>query len=397
MHSQRRALWSASRRCVAAGVAVVVAAGIAACGGGGGSTAASGGSSNSTASSQSQGGSPFKGPTSALKPYDPSAPAGQAPPDMTKVVAFANQTDTGFFLDLQNGVKKAVEPQGWQFLAANAAGDAAKNLTQVNSFLQRGVGVLLTAPVGGNLGPSQQQALDKGIAVFSFLSGPAIDVASADQCQIGKTQGEDAVRFIQKNMGGNAQVVYINANKLSPVLIPRDTCAVKALKAGGPGIQLVADEFNTPGVATGNKLMTSLLQAHPDVNVVLGDDESVLGALKAFQAGGKESQLKYASGVNGSADALAEVSKGNTPYKTVYSFGYGPLGYEWGQAAIAYSQGKSIPMVMDVNPIALSSKADIAQFERDTNDPAHADMQKYIKKLGNISYASRGHYVNYSP
>lgn len=198
-------------------------------------------------------------------------------------------------------------------------------------------------------------------------------------------------------MGGKANVVYINANQLSPVLVPRDKGAIAGLKTGGSGIKLVADQFNTPGVDTGNKLMSQILQAHSDVNVVLGDDESVLGALSAFRTAGKLSQLKYMSGVNGSKDALAVISAGNTPYKTDYSFGYGPLGYEWGQLAIDWSEGKSIPMVEDVNPIALSSSSDIAKFEKDTTDPAHADLSKYLKLLGNISYATRGGYVNYSP
>lgn len=382
---------------VTAGFAVVAAMGliVSACSSSGSSSQPPGGSQSSGAATGT--GSPFTGPTTTLKPFDPNIPAGAKPSNLPQVVAFANQSDAGFFLDFQNGVKSAVTAQGWQFLSANAAGDASKNLTQVNTFLQRGIGFLLTAPVGANLGPAQTSALNKGIGVFSFLSGPALSVASADQYNIGYTQGKDAADFIKANMNGQANVVYINANELSPVLIPRDKGAIAGLQSGGAGVKVVADQFNTPGVDTGNKLMSQILQAHPDVNVVLGDDESVLGALSAFRTAGKLSQLKYMSGVNGSKDALAVIAAGDTPYKTDYSFGYGPLGYTWGQMAIDYSQGKSIPMVVDVNPIALSSKSDIDKFEQDTSNPAGADLTKYLKLLGNISYATRGEYVNYSP
>ena len=222
-------------------------------------------------------------------------------------------------------------------------------------------------------------------------------MAFTNQYQIGYTQGIDAAKYIDQNMGGKAEVVYINANKLDSTLIARQVGAVNGLRTGGPGIKIVADVFNVPGVVTGNQLMTTLLQAHPTVNVVVGDDESVLGAWDAFKAAGKASQVKYLSGVNGSPDALATIKAGNTPYKADFVFGYAELGYTWSIDFHLWLEGKSVPMLERLNPIELTSAQQIASYNQDSADPAHADLAKYETQFGDISYATRMDYVDYQP
>lgn len=383
-----------SSRFGAATLAVVAVAALAACSSGIAKSNTPSGGSATTAGT----GAPFKGPTSDLKPYDPSAPAG-AKPNVPRKIAFANQADAGFFLDLQNGIKAATDKAGIQFLTANANGDPSKNIEQLNSFLQVGIGVLVTTPVASDAAqmPIKTQALNKGIGVFSFLSGPSLNVGAASQYDVGYTQGKAAADYITANMGGKANVVYFNADQLSPILIPRHKGALAGLATAGSGVKVVADQYNVPGVDSGNTKMTSILQAHPDVNVVFGDDDSVVGALNAVKAAGKQDQVKYMSGINGSAQALSLVKAGNTPFKASFGFQYGVLGYEWGKMAGDYLDGKSIPQVLLIKAIALTSASDIDAFNAATKDPASADVSKYMQLLGNVSYATRGSYVDYSP
>jgi len=159
----------------------------------------------------------------------------------------------------------------------------------------------------------------------------------------------------------------------------------------------VADVFNVPGVVTGDQLMTTLLQAHPNINVVVGDDESVLGAWNALKAAGKASQVKYLSGINGSPDALAVVAAGNTPYKADFSFGYAEIAYNWSIDFHLWLEGKSVPLVERINPVELTTAAQIAKFNHDAADPAHAKLSTYETLFGNIDYATRMDYVDYQP
>lgn len=348
--------------------------------------------------SSAAGGEVFTGPTSDLAPYDPSLPGGEKP-DLPGRIAWANQTDAQFFLDLQNGLQTAAEERGLEFLSANAQGDPAKNIEQLNTFIQRGVGVLVTAPVGA--GDAQRapkmEAMGTGAAVMSFLSGPASTVFAADQYDIGYLQGSDAAEFIKEEMGGKAKVVYFNADQLSDVLIPRHTGALDGLKTAGPGVEIVADEFNEPGVESGATLFATILQAHPDVDVILGDDDSVVGALQAANAAGKIDQIKYASGVNGSQAALDLVKSGTSPFKVSYGFQYGVLGYAVGQFGADWLDGKSVPQVILVKSFGLRSSDEIDKFNEDTVNPADADASAYLTYLGNTSYEDRKSYVDYAP
>ena len=343
-------------------------------------------------------GQPFKGPTSKLRPYNPNLPAGPRPP-VKQIVAYANQSNTGFFLDLQNGIRAGLKGTGIKFLTANAQGDPVKNIQQLNTFLQVGVGVLITAPVASDAAqrPIKLKALADSIGVFSFLNGPALNIASASQYSVGNTQGLAAAKFITANMGGKAKVAYFNADQLSPILVPRHTGAIAGVKTAGPGVEIVADVYNVPSVDGGFQKMNTILQAHPDVNVVFGDDDSVVGALNAIKAAGKEGQVKYMSGINGSPPALALVAAGNTPFKASFGFQYAMIGYQWGKSAAGYLDGKSIPRVILVNAVKLDSPASVARFNAATKNPAKAKLSTYLTLLGNTSYRTRSMYLDYAP
>ena len=55
-----------------------------------------------------------------------------------------------------------------------------------------------------------------------------------NQYEAGYIQGKDAAEFIKTNMGGQAEVVYYNANQTAPSLIPREVGAIAGLKTGAP-------------------------------------------------------------------------------------------------------------------------------------------------------------------
>ena len=81
-----------------------------------------------------------------------------------------------------------------------------------------------------------------------------------------------------------------------------------------PGVTIVADITPNPvnkegGFAT----MSTILQAHPDVDVVLGADTVVLGALAALEAAGKARPDQFLGGIDGEPEAVAEIKKAGQP------------------------------------------------------------------------------------
>src|SRR3954471_22448887 len=168
----------------ALGLAIVVAAALAVA-----LTGAAGAADNGT-------GTPFKGPDSKLKPFVASSKAGAKPTSLPKVAAWESQSGAAFWLQYANAIKKGLAGSGVKLLTGNANSDPTKAITDLRSFLQRGVGALVTVPVGANdpLGPIHTQAIAKGGGVIGELAGPAHQIITVNQYEVGHTQGVDAVK-----------------------------------------------------------------------------------------------------------------------------------------------------------------------------------------------------------
>jgi ribose transport system substrate-binding protein len=285
-----------------------------------------------------------------------------------------------------------------EFITAIANDDSAKNIEQINTFLQRGIAALCIQPLDANAqAPLMQQAIDEGIAVLSLVTPPSTTQAVADQYKVGYTQGAAAAKWITENLDGKAKVHYYNIDTIE-VLIARHKGVIDGVMTAGEGVEIVSD-VNAGAITNeaGFNTMNTVLQAHPDINVILGGDTLVLGALAAVEAAGKASDKIYMSGIDGDAEALKKIRDGG-PYKASFAFAYPMMGYAWGQYAADWIEGKDIPMVMQFNAIELNSAAAIDEFEAAMQNVKETwqNADKYFTNLGNISYATRQNYIRVS-
>lgn len=332
-----------------------------------------------------------------LAPFEFSDAVGEVP-DIPKTIAWANTSDAEFFQQITNSIEMAATDRGLEFITAIANDDSAKNIEQINTFLQRGVGALAIQPLDANAqAPLMQQAIDSGAAVLSLVTPPSTNQAVADQYKVGNTQGLAAAKYITEKMGGKAKVVYFNLDTIE-VLKARHQGVLDGLKTAGPGVEIVADvQPDAISQEAGAAAMSTILQKDPDVNVVLGGDTLVLGALSALEAEGKASPDMYLSGVDGDEQALAAIEKGG-PYKASFAFAYPLMGYAWGQFAADWVEGKSIPQVMQFNAIELNSKETIDAFKAAMKNVKETwnDAGTYFTMLGSVSYATRDQCISYA-
>jgi ribose transport system substrate-binding protein len=166
-----------------------------------------------------------------------------------------------------------------------------------------------------------------------------------------------------------------------------------------PGVVIVADISPlTVDEAGGADMMRKILLAEPEVDVVLGADTVVLGALKVLRESGKARDTQFLGGIDGEPAAVEEIKRGG-PYKVSVSLASPVFGYALGQYAADWLEGKSVPQAMDILPKALTA-ANIAQYEMDTADPAavYNDATRrngYLRMYGNICYDTREQYINF--
>jgi ribose transport system substrate-binding protein len=134
------------------------------------------------------------------------------------------------------------------------------------------------------------------------------------------------------------------------------------------------------------------------VDVVLGADTVVLGALAAVREAGKARPDQFFGGIDGEPEAVAELKRGG-PYRASISLAAPVFGYAMGQHAADWLEGKTIPQAMDILPRALT-QANIAQYEADLADPARvyrteSERNTYLKMYGNICFDTRDRYLNF--
>ena len=329
-----------------------------------------------------------------LEPFVASDTVGEIP-DLPRRIAWANTSDAEFFLAITNAIQMAAEDRDLEFITAIANDDSAKNIEQINTFLQRGIAALCIQPLDANAqAPLMQQAIDAGIAVLSLVTPPSTSQVVADQYNVGLTQGTAAAKWITENLGGQAKVHYFNIDTIE-VLIARHQGVLDGLKTAGEGVEVVSD-VNAGAITNeaGFNTMNTVLQAHPDVNVILGGDTLVLGALAAIEAAGRAGEQIYMSGIDGDKEALNKIREGG-PYKASFAFAYPMMGYAWGQYAADWLEGKEIPLLQQFNAIELNSAETIDEFETAMANVRETwqDADKYFTNLGSISYATRENYL----
>src|SRR6202042_2503241 len=133
----------------------------------------------------------------------------------------------------------------------------------------------------------------------------AISVLNAPQYLTGKVLGDKAAEYIKLELGGKARVVLLTHDSLQ-FLAPRFVAMRDSLK-DMPGVVIVADISPlTVDEAGGAAMMRTILLAESDVDVVLGADTVVLGALAALREVGKARPDQFLGGIGGEPAAVAE-------------------------------------------------------------------------------------------
>jgi ribose transport system substrate-binding protein len=378
-------------------IAVGVLCGALCAGCGGSSGDGSGGAGGASAQPSDAGPGITKPAT--LPPFTPSPKAG-VKPNLPKVIAYAQSSPNETEQAIASGLKAGADDAGLQFSVANSHGDPQKQVQNMQQFLVKGVGALVTGPVDpAAQAPVIRDAIDKGAAAFTLVFGPGTNQVNASQYAVGKALADVAKEYIDTKLGGKANVVLINQDNVPPIR-PRFK-AIRDVLRSIPGMKIVSDI--TPALQDnehGFQTMNTVLQKTPNVDVVLGADTVVQGALAALQASHKANDRQFLGGLDGIPSALADISKGG-PYKATVALAPAIFGYAWSQYASDWLAGKSIPQAIDVVPLALTNAAQISAYKQDEDNPAAVwkDKQrlaKYLQMFGSISYATRGQYLAYN-
>jgi ribose transport system substrate-binding protein len=334
-----------------------------------------------------------------LPPFNPAASACGTPVGLERKLVFFQDNDRQFMQGVRFGLEQAAKSRGLEFDVRLANDDAAKMVRDVETALKSRTGALVAAPVDAlGLAPALRSAIASGAYVGTVVPPPAVTILNAPQYLTGQVLAEAASRYIREKLNGKANVVLLTHDSLQ-FLSPRFT-AMRDILGKLPGVTIVADISPSPvNVEGGYEMMKLILLAHPKIDVVLGADTVVIGALKALREAGKASPDMFLGGIDGEPGAIAELRDPESPYKATVSLASPVFGYALGYFAAEWLEGKSVPQAMDILPRALNA-ANLQEFESEVQDPKaiFSDEQtrsQYLRFYGNICYDTRGKYIDF--
>ncbi|MEO6014151.1 MAG: sugar ABC transporter substrate-binding protein [Devosia sp.] len=334
-----------------------------------------------------------------LAPFNPYAASCMVPPGLDRSLGFAQDNNRQFIEGVGFGLAQAAKDRGLSYEAHSANNDAVAQAADIRSFVERKFGAVISPPVDVfQVAPALQEVIWSGGYVATVVPPPATTILNAPQYLTGKVLGDDAAAFIRDTLGGKANVALLTQDSLQ-FLTPRFVAIRDALK-DMPGVNIIADISPNPVSEDGGyATMKIILEAHPNVDVVLGADAVVLGALRALREAGRDRPDQYLGGIDGDPTAIFEIEKGDGPYKASIALSSPVFGYALGNLAADWLDGKSVPQAMDILPVALT-KDNLKQYEADQadpgavfNDPVRRDA--YLRMYGNICYDSRDRYLNF--
>ncbi len=334
-----------------------------------------------------------------LDAFVPDQPSCAAPPGRDRSLVFFQDNRRGFIEGVGAGLQRAAGDRELDYAAVVAEDSASVMIDQVDAARVARKGAFVVAPVDPrSLGPHLQVAIDEGIYVGAIVPPPAVTILNAPQYLTGQTLAEDAARYIETELGGRANVVLLTHDSLQ-FLAPRFT-AMRDVLRRLPGVSIVADISPSPvNEAGGYATMKTIMIAQPQVDVVLGADTVVLGALRALREADRARPDQYLGGIDGEPEAVRELRTAGSPYKASVSLASPVFGYALGQYAADWLDGGVVPQAIDILPTLLTPDK-LDQYEADLADPAGVwgDAERradYLRMYGGICYETRTQFLNF--
>ncbi len=250
-----------------------------------------------------------------------------------------------------NSLQDTAKERGDQLVYTDAAGSAAKQVADVRSMIAQGVDLIFLAPREEKpLAPVILEAKDAGIPVILLDRNVDQSLAKAGEDYvtfIGSDfirEGERAAEWLVENSSGDVTIIELEGTTGSSPANDRKK-GFDDVIAQQDNMTIVASQSGDFARDTGRQVMETLLQAHPDVNVVYAhNDEMAIGAIAALEAAGRTpGEDVLVLSIDGGKEAVQLVIDGKINYVVECNPRFGPKAFE---TVDAYASGEAVPPVI---------------------------------------------------
>jgi len=229
-----------------------------------------------------------------------------------------------------------------ELIITDGQNSSAKQVTDVESLLARGIDVLMISPLTSDaLTPVVQQALDAGVKVVTLDRKVEVPV-TVHVGALNLPIGEDAGKYLVEALKGEGKVIEIQGTAGASATNDRHDGFVTGI--AGSKLEVVASQYADYLRENALKFMEDQLQRFGpgEIQAVYAhNDEMALGAIQALEAAGRLDEVVVV-GVDGEEVAFEAIKAGKLAATFVYPF-VAPEGIQ-----IAYKVAKGEPVEPEV-------------------------------------------------
>jgi len=225
-----------------------------------------------------------------------------------------------YFAAQAETARKTAEEAGCEVRVADGQNDMVKQIGDVEDMVAAGINILILNPRDAlGLVPTANMATAQGVHVVAIDStlDPSADFIT--QIQSSNTANGLLVgQWLADELGGEpARIALLSGDQGNLVGRERRLGVLTGLMDamltdyGSADIEVVGQGWGGWSTEGGLTAMEDLLTAHPDINVVLGENDSmVLGARSALQAAGRLDEVMLVAAADGQKEALELIREG---------------------------------------------------------------------------------------
>jgi galactofuranose transport system substrate-binding protein len=222
----------------------------------------------------------------------------------------------------------------FELVVTDAQGQTAKQVSDVEDLVARGVQALFLAPL-------EYDGLEAALEVAKHGRVPVILIDRAARGEPGKDyltflgsdfldQGRRVARFLAEKTGGQAGIVELTGTSGSSVARDRAQGFREALR-GHPAMRIIASQTADFSRVLGQRVMTNIAQARGDrISAVYAhNDEMALGAIQALKAAGRRpGKDPLIVSIDGQRAALEAILRGELNATAESNPRFGPIAFD---------------------------------------------------------------------
>lgn len=285
--------------------------------------------------------------------------SGEASSEVKTVGLMVQDLGNPFFASMNNGVKAAAEKLGATYTAQDGRQDLAVQNDQIDAFIQQGIDVLLINAVDSEgIGPAVDRARNAGITVVAVDVGAknAEATVTTDNVQAGRIACDSLIEQI----GGKGEILIVDGTPTTSIQDRVKGCNESLSK--NPDVTVVGQQNGDNGREKALTLTTDMITANPNIVGIFGvNDPTALGANLAAQQANKSDLI--ITGVDGSPEAVAEMSKSSSMFKGTAAQDPNLLGATALEMAVKLRKGETLESELILVPSDIVDSAKLADYK----------------------------------